>query len=57
MDLTDHLRTIGANWWRILLIAVIIGGGVFAFSKSQKKTYRASELRVGGSAAEPERRT
>ncbi|HEY1738953.1 MAG TPA: P-loop NTPase [Acidimicrobiia bacterium] len=44
MDLTDHLRTIGANWWRILLIAVIIGGGVFAFSKSQKKTYRASEL-------------
>src|SRR5689334_11144454 len=44
MDLTDHLRTIGANWWRILLIALIVGGGVYAFSKSQTNTYRASEL-------------
>ena len=44
MDLTDHLRTIGANWWRILLIAVIVGAAVFGFSKSQSKTYRASVL-------------
>src|SRR4051812_2188089 len=44
MDLTDHLRTIGANWWRILLIAIIVGVAVFGFSKSQDNTYRASEL-------------
>ncbi len=44
MDLADHFRTIGANWWRILLIAVIVGAAVFGFSKTQDKTYRASVL-------------
>jgi len=44
MDLGDHLRTIGANWWRILLIAAIVGVAVFGFSKRQDKTYRASQL-------------
>ncbi len=44
MDLADHLRTIAANWWRILLIAVIVGAGVYGYSKQQTNTYRASEL-------------
>ena len=44
MDLSDHFRTIGANWWRILLIAAVVGAAVFGFSKTQTKTYRASEL-------------
>ncbi len=44
MDLADHFRTIAANWWRILLIAALIGVGVFVFSYNQPNTYQAFTL-------------
>ncbi len=39
MDLADHFRTIAANWWRILVIAAVVGAGVFAWSHHQPETY------------------
>ncbi len=44
MDLADHFRTIAANWWRILLIAAIVGGGVYGWSRHQPNTYVAAYL-------------
>lgn len=39
MDLADHLRVISANWWRILLIAALVGVGAFVFSYNLPKSY------------------
>jgi capsular exopolysaccharide synthesis family protein len=44
MDLADHIRTIAANWWRILLIAALFGAAAFTFSKTRDKTYECSTL-------------
>lgn len=39
MDLADHFRTIAANWWRILAVAVVVALGVFAWSSHLPDTY------------------
>jgi capsular exopolysaccharide synthesis family protein len=44
MDLADHLRVISANWWRILLIAALVGVGVFVFSYNLPNTYEGFAL-------------
>lgn len=44
MDLADHLRTIASNWWRILVIAFVIGAAVFSWSNQQPNTYSAAVL-------------
>jgi capsular exopolysaccharide synthesis family protein len=44
MTLADHLRVIAANWWRILLIALVFGGLAYAYSSSQDKVYRSAAL-------------
>ena len=44
MDLADHLRTIVANWWRILVISTIVAGGVYAWSRQQPDTFSADYL-------------
>jgi capsular exopolysaccharide synthesis family protein len=44
VDLTDHLRVIARNWWRILIIAALVGGGVYALSKQRAKVYEGSAL-------------
>jgi receptor protein-tyrosine kinase len=44
MDLGDHLRTFAANWWRILLVAAVVGLAVFAFSFSLPATYQGFTL-------------
>src|SRR4051794_35376560 len=44
MDLADHLRVISANWWRILLIAALVGVGVFVFSYNLPNTYEGFTL-------------
>lgn len=44
MDLADHLRVISANWWRILLIAALVGIGVFVFSYNLPNTYEGFTL-------------
>lgn len=44
MDLADHFRVIAANWWRILLVTVLVGAGVFTFSSRQEKVYEAKVL-------------
>ncbi len=44
LNLADHLRVIGANWWRILLITLAVSGGVFAYSNAQPPVYQAEIL-------------
>jgi capsular exopolysaccharide synthesis family protein len=44
MSLTDHLRVITANWWRILLIGIVVGALTYGYSKSQPKVYASSAL-------------
>jgi len=44
MDLADHFRAVAANWWRILLVCVVVGGGTYAWSNSRDKVYRAESL-------------
>jgi polysaccharide biosynthesis transport protein len=44
VDLADHLRIVRSNWWKILLIAVIVGGLSYAYSRSQDKIYAADQL-------------
>jgi polysaccharide biosynthesis transport protein len=44
MDLVDHFRVIGRNWWRILLVSVLVGGAVYAWSARKPKVYQASTL-------------
>src|SRR3954469_2644932 len=44
MTLQDHIRVIIANWWRILLVAVVLAGLTYAYSNSQPNVYSASTL-------------
>jgi polysaccharide biosynthesis transport protein len=44
MDLVEHFRVIGRNWWRILLVSVLVGGAVYAWSARKPKVYQASTL-------------
>src|SRR5690349_21283687 len=44
MTLADHLRVIVANWWRILLVAVVFGALAYFYSNSQDRVYASSTL-------------
>ncbi|MDQ1466395.1 MAG: hypothetical protein QOH10_810 [Actinomycetota bacterium] len=44
MDLADHLRVLRSNWWKILIVAAIVGGLSYAYSRSQPKVYAADQL-------------
>jgi succinoglycan biosynthesis transport protein ExoP len=44
MDLVEHFRVIGRNWWRILLVSALVGGAVYAWSARKAKVYQASTL-------------
>jgi capsular polysaccharide biosynthesis protein len=44
MDLVEHFRVIGRNWWRILLVSVLVGGAVYAWSARKPKVYQANAL-------------
>jgi capsular exopolysaccharide synthesis family protein len=44
MTLADHLRVIATNWWRILLVAIVVGALVFFYSNSQDKVYESATL-------------
>src|SRR5581483_1910224 len=42
MDLGDHFRVIAHSWWRILLVALLVGAGVYFMSNRRAKVYEAS---------------
>jgi capsular exopolysaccharide synthesis family protein len=44
MSLTDHLRVITANWWRILLIGIVVGALTYIYSSSQPNVYASTAL-------------
>jgi capsular exopolysaccharide synthesis family protein len=44
MTLADHLRVIATNWWRILLVAVVVGALAYVFSSSQDNVYKSGTL-------------
>lgn len=44
MDLADHLRVIASNWWRILLVAVVVAAATFGWSQRQEEIYEAGIL-------------
>ncbi len=44
MDLADHLRVVRTNWWKILIVAVVVGGLAYAYSASKPKIYAAHQL-------------
>jgi len=44
VDLGDHLRILRANWWKILAVAIIVGGLSYAYSANQDKVYGANQL-------------
>jgi succinoglycan biosynthesis transport protein ExoP len=44
VDLADHLRVLRSNWWKILIVAAIVGALSYAYSRSQPKVYQANQL-------------
>ncbi len=47
MDVAEHLRTILQNWWRILIVSVLVAATVYAVDASRAKTYSAkADLQV-----------
>jgi polysaccharide biosynthesis transport protein len=44
VDLADHLRVVRTNWWKILLVALVVGGLAYAYSASKPKIYAAHQL-------------
>jgi polysaccharide biosynthesis transport protein len=44
VDLADHLRVVRTNWWKILIVAVVVGGLTYAYSNSKPKVYAANQL-------------
>lgn len=44
MDLADHLRVVRTNWWKILVVALIVGALAYAYSNSKPKVYAAHQL-------------
>ena len=41
MDLADHLRVIVQNWWKILLISLLVAAGVYSLSSRKPNVYEA----------------
>jgi len=47
VDVAEHLRTILQNWWRILIVSVLVAATVYAVDASRAKTYSAkADLQV-----------
>src|SRR5437870_13804833 len=44
MDLADHFRIIAHNWWRIVLVSLLIAGAVYGFSSLRTEEFSASTL-------------
>ena len=44
MDLADHLRVVRTNWWKIIVVALVVGGLAYAYSASKPKVYAANQL-------------
>src|SRR5713226_7366226 len=44
MDLVEHFRVIGRNWWRILLVSALVGGAIYVWSARKAKVYQGSTL-------------
>jgi polysaccharide biosynthesis transport protein len=44
VDLTDHLRVLRANWWKVLVVAVVVGGLAYVYSSTRPKVYQANQL-------------
>ncbi|HEY5015006.1 MAG TPA: P-loop NTPase [Acidimicrobiia bacterium] len=44
MDLTDHLRVLRSNWWKVLVAALFVGALSYGYSASQSKVYAADQL-------------
>jgi succinoglycan biosynthesis transport protein ExoP len=44
VDLTDHLRVLRTNWWKVLVAALIVGALSYGYSASQAKVYAADQL-------------
>jgi capsular exopolysaccharide synthesis family protein len=42
MDLADHFRIIANNWWRILLVAILVGAGAYVFSSQRSDVFEAT---------------
>lgn len=42
MDLADHFRVIAHNWWRILIVGLLVAASVYVMSKRQAKVYVAT---------------
>ncbi len=56
MDLSDHLRVIVASWWRILLVALVVGVGTYAWSDTRDPVFAAEALLsvVGDDVVDPQ---
>jgi len=44
VDLADHLRVVRTNWWKILIVALVVGGLAYAYSRSKPNVYAAHQL-------------
>ncbi|HEV3451463.1 MAG TPA: hypothetical protein VG869_09675 [Acidimicrobiia bacterium] len=52
MDLIEHFRVIGHNWWRILLVSAVVAGAAYAWSSQKASVYQANaflNVTAGGS--------
>jgi capsular exopolysaccharide synthesis family protein len=46
VDLADHLRVLRANWWKVLIAALIVGALSYGYSRSRPSVYEAKQLLI-----------
>ena len=54
MELSDHVRVIARNWWKIVILSVVAAALVYAWSSDRQQTFESSttlNVRPGGAAA------
>ena len=44
VDLADHLRVVRSNWWKILIVAVIVGGLSYTYSREPGQGVRGRSV-------------
>ena len=44
MELTDHVRVIGRNWWRILILSLVAAALIYAWRSHRPETFESSVL-------------
>jgi len=42
MDLADHLRVIAQNWWKILLVSLLVAAGVYYLTSQKPEVFESS---------------